>query len=405
MSKFSQLIELEEEEEEMESSTLSGGKLKRSQPKSKKKSQIRLLTKPKGFVNQSNFCYLNSIVQSLLFLPSFQKLLQRGNLPADSLLLGAFKNLYLSEYLPAVDAVSDRRAVLDASSIHEALGAVMKSRLFLAHQPDDQEDAQEFLTYILEVLHWELLPVSQRPEELARASPVASESGWLEMSRGGKVAQRRVHRESESPINRMFSGSTRVELRGSKTSTSATNIIVEPFYCFTVELQKHKRANSSPSKNRQRGKMSEKSSESEEGLTLEEALENSTKVEFLDGGYKRQQLIDSIPKIFILYLRRIIYRDQELVKLFTHVEIPPNLIVNKMSLVLRAVIYHHGKTPYGGHYSCAIRVDGDEGEGGDRWYSADDRMVSLTNFEQVVNPSPASSMKTPYLLFYEREED
>jgi ubiquitin carboxyl-terminal hydrolase 10 len=396
MNRFDHLIGLDEEEKAKSGSDSSVSKF--SQPKSKKKSQMKFLPKPKGFVNQSNFCYLNSIVQSLLFLPSFQKLLLRNNLPPNAQLLNSFKNLYLSEYLTATDGAGDRRNVLDATPIHDALGAVMKSRLFAAHQPDDQEDAQEFLTYILEVLHWELQPAGQRPEELARASPVASESGWLEKSRGGKVAERRVHRESDSPINKMFSGSTRVELRGGKTSGStSTNIIVEPFYCFTVELQRNKKTHSP-----QKGRRNETGPEKEEKLTLEDALEYSTKMELLEGGYKRQQVIDTIPKVLVLHLRRIIYQDQELAKLFTHIDIPLVLTLNRTRLNLRAVIYHHGKTPYGGHYSCAVRVDLEDD---DKWYFADDRTVSLTNFEHVTCPSSANTMKTPYLLFYERQDE
>ena len=81
----------------------------------RKNGTVTLLQRPRGLVNQSNYCYLNSIVQSLLFIPAFQKLLQRSNLPKDTMLLAAFQEL-LKEYQKTEELA------LDATTIHSALG-------------------------------------------------------------------------------------------------------------------------------------------------------------------------------------------------------------------------------------------------------------------------------------------
>ena len=336
--------------------------------KKKRTTTTVMLEKPRGLVNQSNYCYLNSIVQSLLFIPAFQKLLQRNNLPSGTTLLASFQELFKIYQ-------EEEKHLLDATSVHTALGRVMQSRLHHQHAPEDQEDAQEFLTYILEALHWELLPGNK--SELARASPVTTETGWKEVCAKGTQVEKRVHQEEESPINRIFSGSMRVS---SKSRTSPAQVIVEPFYCVTVDLLSQ-------------------SATSEVVISLEDVLRKSFQVEHLEGGYRRQQQIETCPRVLILHVPRITYdaKEQEMKKILTPLDFPPELSLPSakgiMQYAARAVIYHHGRSAYGGHYSCAVQVDPD------RWYFADDRLINITNWESVC--CPTSSHKTPYLLFYE----
>jgi ubiquitin carboxyl-terminal hydrolase 10 len=65
---------------------------------------------------------------------------------------------------------------------------------------------------------------------------------------------------------------------------------------------------------------------------------------------------------------------------------------------LWAVVYHHGKSAVGGHYTCDVRHTGIGA-----WLRIDDSYVKPLPEEAIVRQSQASN-KVAYLLFYRRSD-
>jgi ubiquitin C-terminal hydrolase len=397
---------------------------------------------PRGFVNQSNYCYLNSIMQSLFNVPSLRPILDpRDANNAGDCEQGNDGNVMLRRCLSRLYCeYQDGRPTgtpLDASAVMEALRAVHPV-LRQQHGLEDQEDAEEMLRFLLEAWHWEHLPggvdaarstppsVDQddspnHPRQRSQERQKSPHQHWQEVV-GGKAAARRVHRDLESPVNDLFLGSTRTIVHsslsqgkydnnsgnssGSSRSGGSINrregertIVVEPFYCLPVNVDPE-----------------------QTHVSLEDALQSTFAVELVpEARVRRQTTLEHGPPVLILHLRRIIYRHRQLLKVTTRVDLPYRLPRHSLGdrtssqagnagdhWTLRAVIYHHGRSAYGGHYSCAVNVldnanDSDNADG--KWFLCDDRSVQPTTWADVhLGPASAGppAFRTPYLLFYEQ---
>lgn len=63
----------------------------------------------------------------------------------------------------------------------------------------------------------------------------------------------------------------------------------------------------------------------------------------------------------------------------------------------QTVVYHHGKTATGGHYTCDTHHPVCGG-----WVRTDDSNLKLVPEEHVLKPPANQSNKVAYLLFYRR---
>lgn len=260
-----------------------------------------------------------------------------------------------------------------------------------------QQDAQEFLGFLLEELHEECTLAMTRSGTSAssgRSTPVGSVSnlsenvdlhdGWLEVGHKQKPAITRSSGavNAESPITNIFGGKLRSEL---KVSGNKLSVTLEPYQPLQLDIGTPQVSN------------------------IVDALRGLTRPESMQGefqssrgsqkGATKQVFIETLPPVLILHLKRFQYdsvtnRAEKIWKKVGYpleLEIPkevfPPTARNKYAAhgglpkyKLTGVIYHHGKNANGGHYTVDIRRQ-DERE----WIRVDDTVIRRIRSEDVAH--------------------
>ena len=269
-----------------------------------------------------------------------------------------------------------------------------------------QQDAQEFLGFLLEELHEECAHAMRSGSSVnsGTSTPIGSasnmseiadpEEGWMEVGHKQKPAITRSSGAflTESPVTKIFGGKLRSEL---KVAGSKNSVTLEPYQPLQLDI------NSPQIKN------------------VVDALKGLTRPESMQGdfhsarGHKatatKQVFIESLPPILILHLKRFQY-DNKLkgtekigkkvgypLELQIPKEVFPTQMRNKMAAHggvpkyrLTGVIYHHGKNANGGHYTVDIRR-----QDGREWIRLDDTVIRRIRSEDVAE---AGSEEDPKVL-------
>ncbi|KAI7578132.1 cysteine proteinase [Hortaea werneckii] len=251
-----------------------------------------------------------------------------------------------------------------------------------------QQDAEEFLGFLLEGLHDECVHVMQtQADEKAQANGASSPDaeadttadGWLEVGKKQKAAVTRTtgHVDAPSPVTKIFGGHLRSELRVPGQKDSVT---LEPYKPLQLDIGASHVNN------------------------IVDALKSITRTETLTGDFggrsnqaKKQVFIDTLPPVLILHLKRFQY-DSTFTgtqKIWKKVGYPLELEVPKEvfppnkrgGLAIKggspkyrliSVVYHHGKSAAGGHYTVdVLRQDGRE------WVRMDDTVIRRIRPEDV----------------------
>ena len=253
--------------------------------------------RPRGLVNTGNMCFANVVLQVLIYSPPFWRVFTElgkyiGNGPVvgsgaqkdgkgtpltDAVItfLGEFKLQKPSEIAERAQAIKDgekpdsRRDSFVPSRFYAALKT--KSR-FDAMRSGHQEDAEEFLGFLLDTLHEELLslntqfggkneaagPAASKTSTAAddtasvTESDVAADDEWQEVGKKNRAMITRTvsalfkpirqmqnsHAEqtkaTESAITAIFGGKFRSVLRVSGRPDSAS---VEQWRCLQLDIQ------------------------------------------------------------------------------------------------------------------------------------------------------------------------
>lgn len=258
-----------------------------------------------------------------------------------------------------------------------------------------QQDAQEFLGFLLEELHEECTLAMSKAgtsNSSGRSSPVASSANmsenadnseeWLEV---GKKQKPSVTRSSgstgaDSPINNIFGGKLRSEF---KVPGDKTSVTFEQYQPLQLDI-------GSPEVN-----------------NIIDALKGLTKPESMQGVFPsargtrasatKQVFIETLPPVLILHLKRFHYdsttrRAEKIWKKIGYpleLEMPKEVFnpTTRTKLVahgslpryrLISVIYHHGKNANGGHYTVDIRR-----QDGREWIRLDDTIIRRIRNEDV----------------------
>lgn len=267
-------------------------------------------------------------------------------------------------------------------------------------QRGHQQDAEEFLGFLLEGLHDECVQVMQgQPAESSRDNGVTSPSatpgsadGWLEVGPRQKASVTRTagQQDAPSPVTKIFGGHLRSELRvqGSKDS-----VTLEPYQPLQLDI-------GAPHVN-----------------NIVDALKGITRTETLTGDFggrtsttaKKQVFIDTLPPVLILHLKRFQYDNSQTgtQKIWKKVGYPLELEIPKEVFSpakrsglavkggppryrLTGVVYHHGKSAAGGHYTVdVLRQDSRE------WVRMDDTVIRRIRPEDVAE---GGSEEDPKLL-------
>ena len=259
----------------------------------------------------------------------------------------------------------------------------------LSLQRGHQQDAEEFLGFLLEGLHDECIAViqgsaGQKAGQNGTAStesltPPGSGDGWLEVGHKQKPSVTRTAgaQDVPSPITKIFGGHLRSELRVPGNKDSVT---LEPYKPLQLDI-------GAPHVN-----------------NIVDALKGLTRTEALVGDFggrsnsaKKQVLIDTLPPVLILHLKRFQYENNltGTQKIWKKVGYPLELEIPKevfppskrSSLAINgglpkyrliSVVYHHGKSAAGGHYTVdVLRQDSRE------WVRMDDTVIRRICAEDV----------------------
>ncbi|GAA5887030.1 hypothetical protein JCM6882_009424 [Rhodosporidiobolus microsporus] len=312
---------------------------------------------------------------------------------------------------------------LSPTPIHDAL---RPNPRFDAMRRGTQEDAEEFLGFFLETLHEEVLALLEREENKGKGKAKeqgeeGAVDGWEEVGSKGRAVSTRTTEQKESPITRIFGGKLRSILRCPGQKDSVT---IEPFQRLGLDIQP------------------------DHVTTISDAILQLTHLEILPDystsrGLKteatKQVLLDSLPPVLILHLKRFLYDEGGTQKSTKRVGYGTTLEVDEqvMSSPLKAqvgpggakyelfgVVYHHGLHASGGHYTVAVRC----GYHSSTWIELDDTNIyPLAESDVAVSISGGSGgskggrrgwenaasigvgdgdeQKNAYLLLYARVQD
>ncbi|KAJ5343313.1 uncharacterized protein N7506_003137 [Penicillium brevicompactum] len=351
---------------------------------------------PRGLVNTGNMCYMNSVLQILVSCTPFYQFLDH---------LGRRAAHSFNTDLPVIDAMimfMKEFRVIDAATSEDQLRLRLKANeleqygdsfapefvyeivrqlpRFRDMRRGHQQDAQEFLGFLLEEMHEECA----RAEKHTASKQEGDESavdGWLEVGHRQKAAvtQMSGSLSSESPVTRIFGGKLRSEF---KVPGNKTSVTLEPYQPLQLDIGSHDVHN------------------------ILDALKGLTKPESIQGDFNssrgsnvtatKQIFIETLPPVLILHLKRFQYDSLTgaTQKIWKKVGYPLELDLprevfpvhrrNAMAATgppkyrLMGVIYHHGKNASGGHYTVDVRR-----QEGLEWIRMDDTVIRRVRSEDV----------------------
>lgn len=309
--------------------------------------------------------------------------------------------MFLREFkvLASADSADDLRSMLKQEQL-ETYGdpvtpeyvydVIRKLPRFAGMRRGHQQDAEEFFGFLLEGLHDECVKVMQGgTDDNAHESDITSPStasssgtadGWLEVGPKQKASVTRTagQQDAPSPITKVFGGHLRSELRVPGQKDSVT---LEPYKPLQLDIGAQHVSN------------------------IIDALRGLTRAEALTGDFggranntaKKQVFIDTLPPVLILHLKRFEYNNsmsgtQKIWKKVGYpleLEIPKEVFppAKRGGLAVKgglpryrliSVVYHHGKSAAGGHYTVdVLRQDSRE------WIRMDDTVIRRIRPEDV----------------------
>jgi len=387
---------------------------------------------PRGLINRSNWCFVNSILQALAACPPFYNLLK--SLPLTPRMLpGKSKTPMLDSMVEFVSEFSPLEIQEGRNGGSNSGGKKDRARknedlvtgigvepsyvyqMLLNLEADTfkvvegrQEDAEEFLTCLLNGLSDEILDlinltkkddVEENEEE--EEGTEDTDDDWQEVgAKGRSCITRRVADNTstkQTPIQSLALGVCRSCVKAEGGDISAT---LQPFYTLQLDIQ------------------------DSEVFSVTDALIANFASEQLDGficsktkkevDATRSLSLEELPPILILHLKRFVYDGstggvQKVLKKVTFdidLEIPKSVLSTECrsrspnskqrQYKLFSVVYHNGREATKGHYVTDIYQSGYS-----TWLHCDDNSIQMTGEQSVVQPGPTS---TPYLLFYRRAD-
>ncbi|CAJ1934165.1 unnamed protein product [Sphenostylis stenocarpa] len=352
---------------------------------------------PRGLINSGNLCFLNATMQALLSCSPFVHLLQQlrtRNLPkVEYPTLTAFADFITQFDMPSTPYIKKQDTNIFESG--RPFCPVMFEGVLKNFTPDvpnsisgrpRQEDAQEFLSFVMDQMHVELLKLEGQSSSLngSKSSLVSSveDDEWETVGPKNKSAVTRTQSLAPSELSGIFGGQLRSLVRAKGNRASAT---VQPYLLLHLDIHP------------------------DNVHTIEDALRLFSASETLEGyrtsltakvgvvtARKSVQIV-TLPKIMILHLMRFGYGSQGSTKLHKPVHFPLELVLGRDLLVspstegrkyeLVATITHHGREPSKGHYTADAQYPNG------RWLRFDDASVFAIGTNKVLHDQA-------YVLFY-----
>jgi ubiquitin carboxyl-terminal hydrolase 10 len=336
--------------------------------------------KPRGLINTGNLCFMNSILQVLIHCEPFYRLVQQVS--------ERVKFNLRNTQSPILDGLIDfvnefRMNDHDEPFAPESFYKMITMQKRFDHlQRGRQEDAQEFLGYLLEGIHEEFVHALKEYNHHPLSTVDPQEDQWIEV--GSKKKAHNSPTDVDTPISKLFGGEFQSILNTPKSAKpSITN---DPFQHVQLDISDDKIA------------------------SIEDAFALMSHTETIP--YKvnngevvnatKQVLFKSLPKVLIVHLKRFIYQGNESkkmskpIKFSSSLEIPRECLASLSSnnrYQLFAVVYHHGSSSTAGHYTVDVKTYDNS------WINIDDILLQKIEHDKLGNDS-ANDNKSAYLLFY-----
>uniref|UniRef100_A0A6Q2YJP2 Ubiquitin carboxyl-terminal hydrolase n=1 Tax=Esox lucius TaxID=8010 RepID=A0A6Q2YJP2_ESOLU len=383
---------------------------------------------PRGLINKGNWCYINATLQALIACPPMYHLMKSIPLftvtqrPCTSTpmmdnfvrLVNEFSNMPVpskaKQQAAGEKMMKDIRpgVPFEPNYVYRLL-TLIKSSL---SEKGRQEDAEEYLGFTLNGLHEEMLALKKliSPQEDKAPTPNGPESQsgleenaaekdeegsgdeWEQVGPRNKTSITRQADFVRTPVTDIFGGHIRSVVYQQNSKESAT---LQPFFTLQLDIQ------------------------SEKIRTVQEALETLVARESVQGyttkskqeiEISRRVTLEELPPVLVLHLKRFVFeKTGGCQKLIKNIDYPVDLEISKDLLSsgvrskiskgqrtyrLFAVVYHHGNSATGGHYTTDVFHIGLNG-----WLRIDDQAVKVINQYQVVKQT---AERTAYLLYYRR---
>ncbi|XP_006815634.1 uncharacterized protein LOC100378663 [Saccoglossus kowalevskii] len=390
-----------------------------------------LALQPRGLNNVGNWCYINATLQALLSCPPMYNLLKslpvtplfrRG--PSCTPMMDCLAH-FVTEFTPMPKAGGVKRTAQDLrpgapfepTYVYRLL-ALVKSSMSTKGR---QEDAEEFLGFVLNGLHEEMLACMQYftgvkeetksakmngPSSAVNANGPSDgevtavnnddddEEEWEQVGPKNKSSITRAANFSKSPISEIFGGQMRSAVHQHGSKESAT---LQPFFTLQLDIQSDKIWSVK---------------DALQSLVSRETLHDytSSKPNKLEVETIRKISLEELPPVLVLHLKRFVYDksggcqkmtkkidysvDLEINKELLSSNVRSKLAQTQRSYKLFAVVYHHGVKASGGHYTCDFYHPGING-----WVRTDDSNVHAVPIPSILRPMPP---KFAYLLYYRR---
>ncbi|KAH7325858.1 hypothetical protein B0I35DRAFT_474590 [Stachybotrys elegans] len=368
---------------------------------------------PRGLINTGNMCYMNSVLQVLVFCLPFHRFLDQvskraaHSFKSDTPLIDAMI-MFMHEYrvIKSASSTDQLQSSLKAEDLEKygepftpefVYEAIRQLSRFASMRRGHQQDAEEFLGFLLQSLDDECIHVMNTAGATLPSSSTASEAGdtsapagdWLEVGRKQRAAiTRSSGSNSSTPITKIFGGLLRSEFRVPGLKDSITT---EPYQPLQLDIG------------------------SPDVHNVVDALRGLTRPERLQGDFNsprgkdvtatKQVFIETLPPVLILHLKRFQF-DAEgngTVKIWKKIDYPLELEIPREALSgqksraldggmpkykLISVVYHHGKNASGGHYTVDVRR-----QDGQEWIRIDDTVIRRVRSQDVAEVGAEEEQK------------
>lgn len=337
-----------------------------------------------GLRNLGNTCFMNSILQCLSHTRLLLEFCINGEYKADvNKANSCMKGALISAYAKLMESISRGTELVSPNEFKSQIARFAKR--FVGYS---QQDAEEFLIYLLEGLHEDL---NRTDKETRKLFIVRDCSDLDHLSPSVKAIElwNRFKQCENSKIVDTFMGYMRSSLIC--TNCGHTSNSFEPFLDLSLPIPL-----------------------TSSHVELEDCLSLFTQEEILDGDempmcsrcnnrqkFKKTLTIQKFPQILIFHLKRFRHDRQQWSKLSTFVNCPlAALDLTKFSADENAspavydlyAVSNHSGTPFTGHYTAAAKNPYTM-----EWSSFNDSRVSSISRSRVCTADA-------YLLFYEISE-
>ncbi|XP_076631866.1 uncharacterized protein LOC143346988 isoform X2 [Colletes latitarsis] len=333
-----------------------------------------------GLRNIGNTCFMNSVIQCLSNTrPLLEYLLNEQYLADINTTTSSMKGALIKAFSQVI------HELWEVGGDHVVNTTALKSQIqrfaprFMGYS---QQDAQEFLRYLLEGLHEDVNRVTVKPQPIHTDIPEMYTD-----SQKAVESWKRYLRSEDSMIVDVFVGQLRSSLRC--TSCDHVSVTLDPFWDLSLPIPTRSGT-----------------------VKLSQCLEHFTREEVLDGDEKptcskcqmrrkctKSFSIQKFPKILVIHLKRFSPMERFRGKLNVMVDFPLTGLdlsafaaprVPGCTYNLYGVANHSGTT-YSGHYTayCKHPYSGE-------WHEYNDSRVSVVSARSVVSSEA-------YVLFYEQQ--